>query len=77
MAGSFYSPHYDGSVINTDDFVTPTGTVNAVNVTFTVASQPLYVVSDGITYFEGSGYSYSGGVITMEVPPSQYIRAIL
>jgi len=58
-------------------FVTPTGTVNGVNATFGVASSPKCVIGDGITYFLGLGYSYSAPNITMDVPPSQYIRAIL
>lgn len=57
--------------------VTPTGTVNASNDTFTVASEPKWVVADGATYFDGAGYSYSGGTITMDLPPSNFIRAIL
>lgn len=57
--------------------VTPTGTVNAANTVFTVASEPKWVVGDGITYFAGAGYTYVAGVITMDLAPSQYIRAIL
>lgn len=57
--------------------VTPTGTVNGSNASFTVASQPTHVVSDGIYYVEGQGYSYSGGTITMDIPPSLFIRAFL
>lgn len=56
---------------------TPSGSVNAVNATFTVSGVPKYIVSDGITYFEGAGYSRSTLTITMDVPPSQYIRAII
>ncbi len=54
--------------------LTPTGTVNAVNTVFGVLSQPASVVSDGITYFEGFGYSYAALNITLDVPPSQFIR---
>ncbi len=54
--------------------LTPTGAVNAVNAVFGVLSQPSSVVSDGITYFEGAGYSYAALSITLDVPPSQYIR---
>lgn len=53
---------------------TPTGTVNAVNTVFGVTAEPSSVVSDGITYYEGNGYSYSANNITLDVPPSQYIR---
>lgn len=54
---------------------TPVGTVNGSNQVFSVTAQPVYVVADGITYFEGAGYSYAALNITMDVPPSQYIRA--
>lgn len=54
--------------------LTPTGIVNAVNNIFGVVSRPSSVIADGITYFEGFGYSYAANVITLDVPPSQYIR---
>lgn len=56
---------------------TPSGTVNASNVTFTVTAEPLWVVSDGITYFAGVGYTYAALTLTMDVAPSIFIRAIL
>lgn len=56
---------------------TPTGTVNSVNATFTPSSEPKWVVADGTTYFDGAGYTWGGTDITMEVPPSQYIRVII
>ena len=56
---------------------TPTGTVNGANASFTVTSEPLWVVSDGATYFAGVGYSYSSLTVTMDVAPSIFIRAIL
>lgn len=56
---------------------TPTGTVDASNTTFTVSAQPKYVVSDGTTYFEGAGYSYAALEISMDIPPSASIRAII
>lgn len=52
----------------------PTGVVNSVNATFGVTSRPSSVISDGITYFEGAGYSYAAPNITLDIPPSQYIR---
>lgn len=52
----------------------PSGTVNGVNQTFGVISQPSSVVADGITYYEGFGYSYSSLQITLSSPPAQYIR---
>ena len=57
--------------------VTPTGSVNAVNAVFTVSAQPQWVVADGVTYYEGKGYSYAALQITMDVAPSFFIRAIL
>lgn len=54
--------------------LTPTGDVDGMNTIFGVLSQPSSVVADGITYFEGAGYSYAALNITMDVPPSQYIR---
>ena len=53
---------------------TPTGTVDGSNTTFTPTSQPSFVVADGITYFDGAGYTWGGVTIVMDVPPSQYIR---
>lgn len=55
-------------------YYTPTGTVNASNAIFGVTARPTSVISDGITYFEGAGYSYSSLQITMDIAPSQYIR---
>lgn len=56
---------------------TPIGTVDSVNATFTVSAQPQYIVSDGITYFNGAGYTYSPLQIILDIPPSQFIRAII
>lgn len=56
---------------------TPTGTVDAVNQSFTVSATPKWIVSDGIIYFEGAGYSRASLNITMDVPPSQFIRAVI
>lgn len=56
---------------------TPVGSVNASNATFTVSDVPQWVVADGITYFDGAGYSYGALSITMDVAPSQYIRVII
>lgn len=52
----------------------PTGDVNAMNAVFGVVSEPSSVVADGITYFDGAGYTYASLTITMDIPPSQYIR---
>lgn len=56
---------------------TPTGAVNASNTIFTVSAEPKYVVADGTTYFAGAGYSYAALSVTMDVPPSASIRAII
>lgn len=55
----------------------PTGTINGVNQVFTVTAKPLWVVSDGTTYFDANGYTYAALTITMDIPPSSYIRAII
>lgn len=57
-------------------FASVSGTVNALNPTFGYPSPPQAIVGDGVVYFEGNGYSYAASVITMEVPPSQYIKAM-
>lgn len=56
---------------------TPTGTVNASNTTFVPSSEPQWVVADGITYYDGAGYTWSSPNIIMDVPPSASIRAII
>lgn len=50
---------------------TPTGTVDGVNVTFTVLNIPKFIVVEGITMFEGAnGYSRSSLTITMPYAPT-------
>lgn len=56
---------------------TPPETPNASIVNFTVSAQPKWIVADGITYFEGAGYSYSSLTVTMDLAPSSWIRAII
>ncbi len=56
---------------------TPSGSVNSSNVTFTVTATPKWIVSDGITYFSGAGYSLATLTVTMDVAPSSFIRAII
>lgn len=53
---------------------TLSGAIDGENTSFTVADIPLYIVSDGTTYFEDNGYTRSGFNITMTIAPSQYIR---
>lgn len=55
----------------------PSGSVNGLNTIFTVTAEPKWVVSDGVVYFNSNGYTYGALTITMDIPPSQYIRAIL
>lgn len=55
---------------------TPTGTVNASNTSFTTSVTPTYIVADGVTLFEGAGYSFSAPTITMDNPPYSFIRVI-
>lgn len=54
---------------------TPTGAVDGVNTTFTATNTPVYIVSDGATLFENNGYTLSGLIITMSVPPTGFIRS--
>lgn len=58
-------------------FASVSGTVDAVNPTFGYPSSPQAIIGDGVTYFEGNGYTYAASVITMDVPPSQYIKAFI
>lgn len=56
---------------------TPTGTVNASNTAFAVSAEPLYMIADGTTYFDGAGYTYAALTVTFDVPPSQFVRAVI
>jgi opacity protein-like surface antigen len=56
---------------------TPAETVNGSTTVFTVTAQPKWIVADGITYYEGAGYSYSSLQVTMDIAPSSFIRAII
>jgi len=56
---------------------TPTGTVDASNDTFAVSSEPVCVIADGMTYFDGAGYTYAAPNVVMDIAPSQFIRAFL
>ena len=55
---------------------TPSGLVNSSNVTYTVIAEPKWIVADGITYFDGVGYTYAALTLTMTSPPGLYIRSI-
>jgi hypothetical protein len=56
---------------------TPVGLVNASNTVYTVTAEPKFVVADNATYFNGAGYTYNALQITMDIPPSSSIRAII
>lgn len=49
-------------------FETPSGTVDDSNVTFTVANTPLYIVVNGVQYFENNGYTRATLTLTLSVP---------
>lgn len=55
---------------------TPTGTVDGSNVSFTVTAEPKWIVSDGVTYFAGAGYTYAALTVTMDSAPFSFIRNI-
>jgi hypothetical protein len=55
---------------------TPTGTVDSSNTAFTATATPIYIVVDGVQYFENDGYTLSGLDITTTVPPTGFIRSI-
>jgi len=48
---------------------TPSGIVDGSNTSFTATHTPIYIISDGATYFENAGYTLSGLNITMNVAP--------
>lgn len=47
---------------------TPTGTVDDSNTSFTVSNTPKYIVVNGAQYFDGAGYTYLAGTITLDNP---------
>lgn len=55
---------------------TPVGDVDGSNNIFTVSNEPKWIIADGITYFEGAGYSYSSGTLTLDTKPVSFIRSI-
>lgn len=75
---SIYVANYisaSGSTPYTTGVETPVGTVNGTNRTFTVTNTPKYIVSDGVTYFENSGYTLSTLTITMDFAPVGFITS--
>ena len=55
------------------NFETPSG--NLGQTSFTVLNTPKYIVSDGVTYFAGNGYSLVGLNITMDIAPTGFIKS--
>lgn len=60
---------------------TPTGTVNGANTVFTATNEPIFVVADGMTRFDGVGYTLTGSgpyTITFNalIPPVESIRSV-
>lgn len=57
---------------------TPTGDVDDSNTTFTVTAEPKWVIVNGITYFDGAGYSYASLTLTLNGPVGTggFIRSI-
>lgn len=53
---------------------TPTATGNSL--VYAVANVPDFIVSDGEALFDGFGYSYSAGFITLNNPVTSFIRSI-
>lgn len=57
----------------TSGLLTATGTVNGSNITFTFTQKPAYIVSDGASYRENIGWTWSGLTATMIIPPNDDI----
>lgn len=55
---------------------TPVGDVDGTNNSYTVSNEPKWIVADGITYFDGAGYTYSAGTLTLDTSPVSFIRSI-
>lgn len=60
--------------ITTNDWLIPVEPVDGNTFTFTVTKIPTDVVSDGTMLFDGYGYSYSSGQITLDNQPTQFIK---
>lgn len=54
----------------------PTGAINGINAVFTFQQTPTYIISDGAWYKNGNGFTLSGLIATMNVPPSYFIFGI-
>jgi hypothetical protein len=58
--------------------LTATGTVNGSNAAFTFVSKPNFVISDGASYRENKGWTWTGATltVTMDIAPSYDIYAL-
>lgn len=58
--------------------LTATGTVNGNNASFTFASKPTLVISDGASYIENVGWTWTAGTltVTMTIPPQSNIYGL-
>lgn len=56
---------------------TPEETPDSIIVDFAVSAEPKWVVADGITHFDGAGYTYTPLLVTMDLAPSSFIRVII
>lgn len=55
----------------------PTGTINSINTAFVFASQPTFIVSDGVWYRVNKGWTWSGTTATMTIPPNDDIYGFI
>lgn len=49
-------------------FEVPSGTIDDSNQTFTVSNVPIYIVINGVQYFENNGYTRSTLTLTLSTP---------
>ena len=52
--------------------LSPTGSVNSSNVDFIFTQKPQFIISDGVTLRENTGWSWTAGTLTatMDIPPN-------
>lgn len=56
---------------------TPPEVVDGSNDVFSVSAPPKWINSDGRILYEGAGYTYSDFQVTLDVAPSEFIRAVI
>lgn len=64
-----------GTGVSGLSFEVPSGLVNGTNTTYTVTVAPQYIVIDGVSYFEGQGFSIVGLTITTDIAPVGFIES--